>query len=72
VILSVDGKRPINKEPSKDSVKAAKYLTMNGSILPEQVMVFYAEYVDSGWVTSRPVYDKIDHTVFAYLKKGGS
>jgi spore germination cell wall hydrolase CwlJ-like protein len=72
VILSIDGKRPINKEPSKDSIKAAEYLKQNGSILPNQVMVFYADYIDHGWVTTRPKYKKIDHTVFAYLKKGDS
>jgi spore germination cell wall hydrolase CwlJ-like protein len=68
ILRDNSGDAPIDDSPSKDSIKAARYLILNGSTLPEDVLVFYADYVDEGWVTHQEKYGKIDHTVFAYVR----
>lgn len=62
-----DGTKAIDCEPSKDSLKAAKKLLLNGSQLPEDVMVFYSANCTGNWVNTRKTYNQVDHTVFAYI-----
>ena len=66
VTIRKNGRAPIDCEPSEESLAAAKELLTNGTLLPPDVMVFYSESCDDGWVTSRKTYTKVDHTVFAY------
>ena len=61
-----DGTRPIDCTPSTESLDAAEYLLTNGTQLPLDVVVFYADYCNEGWVTTRAKYTKVDTTVFAY------
>lgn len=37
-----------------------------GTDMPSNVKYFYASYLDSGWITTLPVYDKVQGTTFAY------
>lgn len=66
VTIPTNGIAPIDKEPDEEAIKAATELLTNGTQLPAKVIVFYADYCDDGWVTTRCTYTKIDHTVFAY------
>lgn len=61
-----DGTKPINCDPSQDSINAATEVLKNGSQLPEDVLFFYANVDDKNWITRRETYIKIDHTTFAY------
>ena len=40
-----------------------------GTDLPSYVKYFYAGYLDTGWITTLPVYDRMQGTVFAYDSK---
>lgn len=66
VTICTNGIAPIDEEPSEEAIKAATELLTNGTQLPAEVVVFYADYC-TGWVTTRCKYTKIDHTVFAYI-----
>ena len=70
VSISRGGKKAIEHKAGSDSVKAAREVLENGSVLPSGVVVFYASYCKEPWVTSRKIYKRIDGTVFAYMKKG--
>ena len=37
-----------------------------GTDMPSNVKYFYASYLDSGWITTLPVYDKVQGITFAY------
>ena len=37
-----------------------------GTNMPSNVKYFYASYLESGWITTLPVYDKVQGTTFAY------
>ena len=64
-----DGTRAIDCEPSEESLEAAAELLTYGTQLPEDVVVFYAENCKGNWVTTREIYDQVDHTIFAYAHK---
>lgn len=66
VTICTNGIAPIDEEPSEEAIKAATELLTNGTQLPAEVLIFYADYC-TGWVTTRCKYTKIDHTVFAYI-----
>jgi hypothetical protein len=61
------GCAPVDLPADEDSVNAAKEVLEKGSLLPDDVLVFYANYCDEGWVTSRKTYKVVDTTVFAYI-----
>lgn len=65
-IKNTKGNRPIDCEPSEDSINAAAELLTNGTQLPENVLVFYSTSCKGNWVNSRKTYVQIDHTIFAY------
>jgi len=69
VTIKKNGSAPIDCIPNEESLAAAKELLINGTQLPPDVMVFYSESCDDGWVTSRKTYTKVDHTIFAYSNK---
>lgn len=58
----------IDEEPDTDSYRAAYVVLTHGSVLPSSVLVFYSIHCKEQWVNSRPVYDRRDNTVFAYLE----
>lgn len=60
------GHRPIDCEPSEDSLKAAAELLTYGTQLPKDVLVFYSTSCVSNWVNSRKTYTQVGNTVFAY------
>lgn len=62
----------IDRPANEESIKAAREILENGSVLPADVQVFYADYCKESWVNSREVYGVSDSTVFAYIypKKG--
>ena len=62
----VNGVLMIDREPSLDSLRAANDILNKGSILPSNVLVFYQQGVDEGWVTSRTTHLISGNTVFAY------
>ena len=66
IIKNKKGHRPIDCTPSKDSLKAAEELLTNGTQLPEDVLVFYAESVSGNWVNTRKTYTHEDSVIFAY------
>ena len=66
IIKKDDGSIPIECEPSEDSLKAAEELLTNGTQLPQEVMVFYADSITNNWVNTRKVYTKVDNVIFAY------
>lgn len=61
----------IDRPADSESYMAAKCILDYGSILPSDVLVFYAVYCDEPWVTSREVYEVCDNTVFAHLHSNG-
>ena len=61
-----NGNRPIDCIPSEDSLDAAAELLTYGTQLPKEVLVFYSESCDTGWVVNRKTYTQVDHTIFAY------
>ena len=63
----VNGVLMIDREPSLDSLRVANDILNKGSILPSNVLVFYQNGVDEGWVTSRTTHLISDDTVFAYM-----
>lgn len=63
----VNGVLMIDREPSLDSLRVANDILNKGSILPSNVLVFYQNGVDEGWVTSRTTHLISDNTVFAYM-----
>lgn len=65
-ITQADGTRAIDCVPSEDSLAAATELLNDGTQLPEDVVVFYAEYCNDSWVTSRTAFTQVDRTIFAY------
>lgn len=70
ILKNSKGVRPIEAvTPSEDSLRAAEEIAYGNSSLPEDVLVFYADHCDEGWVTTRKKYTKIDHTVFAYTHR---
>lgn len=69
-IKDSNGVAPIDKKPSKKSMKVAKQLMKHGSYLPKGVQVFYSDYCDEGWVRSRKTYCKSSSTIFAYTYEG--
>ena len=66
-VRKVNGVLMIDREPSLDSLRVANDILNKGSILPSNVLVFYQNGVDEGWVTSRTTYLISDDTVFAYM-----
>ena len=66
IIKNEKGHRPIDCTPSKDSLKAAEELLTNGTQLPEDILVFYAESVSGNWVNTRKTYTHEDGVIFAY------
>lgn len=66
IIKNKKGHRPIDCTPSKDSLKAAEELLTNGTQLPEDILVFYAESVSGNWVNTRKTYTHEDGVIFAY------
>lgn len=66
IIKNKKGYRPIDCTPSKDSLRAAEELLTNGTQLPEEVLVFYAESVSGNWVNTRKTYTHEDGVIFAY------
>jgi spore germination cell wall hydrolase CwlJ-like protein len=60
------------EKTNEESMKAAKEVLDNGSILPADVQVFYATYSTEKWVNSRATYEVSDGTVFAYIYAEGS
>ena len=65
--IKINGVIMIDRPASEDSVRAAKEILDYGSILPPDVLVFYAEGVEGNWVNTREVYEISDGTVFAYI-----
>lgn len=60
--------RPANEESKEVALELLTY----GSILPPKVQVFYnANYVESGWVTTREIYEVCDRTTFSYIYAKG-
>ena len=70
VSISRGGKKAIEHKAGEDSIKAAREVLENGSVIPSGVVVFYASYCKEPWITSRKIYKRIDGTVFAYMQKG--
>ena len=66
-VRKVNGVLMIDREPSLDSLRVANDILNKGSILPSNVLVFYQNGVDEGWVTSRTTHLISDDTVFAYM-----
>ena len=66
-VRKVNGVLMIDREPSLDSLRVANDILNKGSILPSNVLVFYQNGVDEGWVTSRTTHLISDNTVFAYM-----
>ena len=66
-VHKVNGVLMIDREPSLDSLRVANDILNKGSILPSNVLVFYQNGVDEGWVTSRTTHLISDDTVFAYM-----
>ena len=66
-VRKVNGVLMIDREPSLDSLRVANDILNKGSILPSNVLVFYKNGVDEGWVTSRTTHLISDNTVFAYM-----
>lgn len=66
IIKNDNGDRPIDCTPSEDSLKAAEEVLTNGTLLPEEVLVFYADYVSGNWVNTRETYTQEDCIIFAY------
>lgn len=64
--LEIKGQAMIDFPATEASKKAAKDVLENGSVLPHEVLFFYAEYCTEPWLTSRAVYGTYDSTVFAY------
>lgn len=57
----------IDRPADEESIKAAKYILDYGSVLPQDVQVFYSVGCPDGWVNSRVTYEVCDSTVFAYI-----
>lgn len=56
--------------PSNEECReAAKKVLDEGSILPPEVLVFYAKWSNEPWVNSRKTHCTEDTTVFAYLTR---
>ena len=66
-VRKVNGVLMIDREPSLDSLRVANDILNKGSILPSNVLVFYKNGVDEGWVASRTTHLISDNTVFAYM-----
>ena len=64
----VNGVLMIDREPSLDSLRVANEILNKGSILPSNVLVFYQNGVDEGWVISRTTHLISGNTVFAYME----
>lgn len=65
---TIDGVVMIDREPSEDSIKAALLVLEEGSFLPPDVQVFYADgKTKDPWVLSRKQYLKSDKTMFSYI-----
>lgn len=62
-----NGKPMIDHQADVESLRAAKELLENGSVLPPKVQVFYENSVTTGWVSTRQVYGTFDNTTFAYI-----
>ena len=52
----------------EESRRAVQEVSRSGSVLPREVLVFYASYCEDEWLNSRPTYERVDDTVFAYLR----
>lgn len=66
--LKVNGIPMIDHPATNDSRLAAEELLRYGSVLPSDVLVFYAEgKCEGNWVLTRAVYTVCDSTVFAYI-----
>lgn len=52
--------------PDGDCYRAVDSVLSNGSVLPYNVLFFYADYCNSSWLLSRQVYCKIGNVYFAY------
>ena len=65
--VRADGTRAIDCTPRPESYQAAEYLLTYGTQLPDDVLVFYADYCKEPWVTSRAKYTQVDTTVFAFI-----
>lgn len=57
----------IDHPASEESIEAAREILEYGSVIPQDVQVFYAKGCRESWVTSRVTYDTVDDTVFAYI-----
>lgn len=69
-VVQIDGITMIDRPADEESYRAAKEILDYGSIFPSTVQVFYANYCNESWVTSRAVYDIISNTVFAHIYGG--
>lgn len=52
--------------PDGDCYRAVDSVLSNGSVLPYNVLFFYADYCNNSWLLSRQVYCKIGNIYFAY------
>lgn len=68
--LKRNGKVLIDYPANESSIKAAKEVLENGSTLPKEVVVFYAEGCKERWVSSRKIHATMGNTVFSYAEKG--
>lgn len=66
-VIYKNGILMIDYPASEDSIKAARDILENGSVLPQEVQVFYSKSCREPWVTSRETYGTFDNTVFAYI-----
>lgn len=65
--IKINGVTMIDRPADEESKKAAKEVLDNGTVLPNNVLFFYADgQCDGNWVTTREVYKVCDGTVFAY------
>ena len=69
---TINGVVMIDRPANEESIRAAKEVLDYGSVLPQDVQVFYADYLlgADNWVTTRKIYEICDNTVFSYIYAG--
>lgn len=56
----------MNREVEPETLANVYSVLVHGTSLPENVLYFYADYVEDNWVNTLNVYDVVEGTVFAY------
>lgn len=56
----------MNREVEPETLANVYSVLVHGTNLPENVLYFYADYVEGNWVNTLNIYDVVEGTVFAY------